>query len=43
MVFIKTARKVPKIPGFTPPFKSYEEDIEEFNVSQQATESAISH
>lgn len=43
MVFMKTIRKIPKIPQFNLPLKSYEDDTEESNVSQEELKTSLSH
>jgi len=43
MVFMKTIRKIPKLPEFTPTFKAYEDETEESNVSQEEIKAAQSN
>jgi len=43
MVFMKTIRKIPKIPQFPHTLKSYEDDTEESNVSQEELKNTLSH
>ena len=43
MVFMKNSRKIPKIPQFTPSFKSFDDDTEESNVSQPEIKNSLSH